>query len=73
MVIHASASPPALLQIDAVGTKRFDSQTGADREVQRILLELLTQMDGFDQSVNVKVSCYVCVCMHITAFCLDAV
>jgi ATP-dependent 26S proteasome regulatory subunit len=28
----------------------------ADREVQRILLELLNQMDGFDQSVNVKVS-----------------
>ena len=30
-------------------------KTGADREVQRILIELLTQMDGFDQSVNVKV------------------
>eukprot|EP00955_Chlamydomonas_euryale_P076961 362824-Chlamydomonas_euryale.AAC.10 len=30
-------------------------QTGADREVQRILMELLNQMDGFDQSVNVKV------------------
>lgn len=28
----------------------------ADREVQRILLELLNQMDGFDQNVNVKVS-----------------
>ena len=34
---------------------RFDAQHGADREVQRILLELLNQMDGFDQSVNVKV------------------
>jgi len=42
-------------EIDAIGTKRFDSQTGADREVQRILLELLNQMDGFDISVNVKV------------------
>jgi 26S proteasome regulatory subunit T3 len=42
-------------EIDAIGTKRFDSQTGADREVQRILLELLNQMDGFDQSTNVKV------------------
>ncbi|CAL1174271.1 unnamed protein product, partial [Cladocopium goreaui] len=31
-------------EIDAIGTKRFDSQTGADREVQRILLELLNQM-----------------------------
>lgn len=29
--------------------------TGADREVQRILMELLNQMDGFDQTVNVKV------------------
>ena len=42
-------------EVDAIGTKRFDSQTGADREVQRILLELLTQMDGFDQHTNVKV------------------
>merc|ERR1712113_1290492 len=29
--------------------------TGGDREVQRILLELLNQMDGFDQTTNVKV------------------
>lgn len=42
-------------EVDAIGTKRFDSQTGSDREVQRVLLELLTQMDGFDQSTNVKV------------------
>lgn len=49
---------PAIIfidEIDAIATKRFDAQTGADREVQRILLELLNQMDGFDQSVNVKV------------------
>ena len=31
------------------------AQSPADREVQRILLELLNQMDGFDQNVNVKV------------------
>jgi 26S proteasome regulatory subunit T3 len=42
-------------EIDAIATKRFDAQTGADREVQRILIELLNQMDGFDQSTNVKV------------------
>merc|ERR1712087_854339 len=41
--------------VDAVATARFDAQTGADREVQRILMELLNQMDGFDQTVNVKV------------------
>lgn len=48
-------------EIDAIATKRFDAQTGADREVQRILLELLNQMDGFDQSTNVK----VCVCVFL--------
>jgi 26S proteasome regulatory subunit T3 len=42
-------------EIDSIATKRFDAQTGADREVQRVLIELLTQMDGFDQSTNVKV------------------
>ncbi len=42
-------------EVDSIATARFDAQTGADREVQRILMELLTQMDGFDQSTNVKV------------------
>ncbi|KAH8354219.1 hypothetical protein KR084_003611 [Drosophila pseudotakahashii] len=42
-------------EIDAIATKRFDAQTGADREVQRILLELLNQMDGFDETSNIKV------------------
>ena len=31
-------------EVDAIATKRFDAQTGADREVQRILLELLNQV-----------------------------
>jgi len=54
----AKENSPAIIfidEVDAIATKRFDAQTGADREVQRILLELLNQMDGFDQSVNVKV------------------
>merc|ERR1719440_2686379 len=54
----AKENSPAIVfidEIDAIATKRFDAQTGADREVQRILLELLNQMDGFDQSTNVKV------------------
>lgn len=42
-------------EVDAIATKRFDAQTGADREVQRILLELLNQMDGFDQGTNIIV------------------
>eukprot|EP00126_Sphaerothecum_destruens_P010474 Sdes_comp20750_c0_seq4m16668 len=54
----AKENSPAIIfidEIDAIATKRFDAQTGADREVQRILLELLNQMDGFDQNDNVKV------------------
>ena len=54
----AKENAPAIVfidEIDSIATKRFDAQTGADREVQRILLELLNQMDGFDQSTNVKV------------------
>lgn len=54
----ARENSPAIIfidEIDAIATKRFDAQTGADREVQRILLELLNQMDGFDQAENVKV------------------
>merc|ERR1712241_657334 len=42
-------------EVDAIGTKRFDSGTGADREVQRILPEILTQMDGFDRTESIKV------------------
>lgn len=45
----AKENSPAIIfidEIDAIATKRFDAQTGADREVQRILLELLNQMDG---------------------------
>ena len=54
----AQENAPAIIfidEIDAIATKRFDAQTGADREVQRILLELLNQMDGFDQTTNIKV------------------
>lgn len=54
----ARENSPAIIfidEIDAIATKRFDAQTGADREVQRILMELLNQMDGFDQHSNVKV------------------
>merc|ERR1712038_1842893 len=54
----AKENSPAIIfvdEVDAIATKRFDAQTGADREVQRILLELLNQMDGFDQNTNVKV------------------
>lgn len=42
-------------ELDAVGTKRFDSDKSGDREVQRTMLELLNQLDGFASDDRVKV------------------
>lgn len=42
-------------EIDAIGSKRFGSEKQGDREVQRTMLELLSQMDGFDQTDRVKI------------------
>lgn len=37
-----------LCQVDAIGGRRFSEGTSADREIQRTLMELLSQLDGFD-------------------------
>eukprot|EP00878_Enallax_costatus_P001386 GHUV01001536.1.p1 GENE.GHUV01001536.1~~GHUV01001536.1.p1 ORF type:complete len:447 (+),score=137.91 GHUV01001536.1:262-1602(+) len=42
-------------EIDAIGTKRYESHSGGEREIQRTMLELLNQMDGFDALSEVKV------------------
>ena len=42
-------------EIDAVGTKRYDSNSGGEKEIQRTMLELLNQLDGFDSRGEVKV------------------
>jgi proteasome regulatory subunit len=42
-------------EIDAIGSKRLDSSTSGDREVQRTLMQLLSELDGFDSLENVKV------------------
>merc|ERR1712196_691497 len=42
-------------EIDSVGTKRYDSQSGGEKEIQRTMLELLNQLDGFDARTDVKV------------------
>jgi len=54
----AKEKQPAIVfidELDAVGTKRFDSELSGDREVQRTMLELLNQMDGFDAKEGIKV------------------
>lgn len=34
---------------------RYDSNSGGEREIQRTMLELLNQLDGFDSQTDVKV------------------
>lgn len=49
---------PAIIfidELDAIGTKRFDSEKAGDREVQRTMLELLNQLDGFSSNSQIKV------------------
>jgi 26S proteasome regulatory subunit T4 len=41
-------------EIDAIGGRRFSEGTSADREIQRTLMELLNQLDGFDELGKVK-------------------
>ncbi|XP_953936.1 26S proteasome subunit 4, putative [Theileria annulata] len=42
-------------EIDAIGTKRYDATSGGEKEIQRTMLELLNQLDGFDSQSDVKV------------------
>lgn len=54
----AKEKSPAIIfidEIDAIGTKRFDSDKSGDREVQRTMLELLNQLDGFGSEEQIKI------------------
>lgn len=54
----AKEKSPAIIfidELDAIGTKRFDSDKSGDREVQRTMLELLNQLDGFSSNERIKV------------------
>jgi 26S proteasome regulatory subunit T5 len=56
--IKAGTSSGAILfidEIDAIGTKRFGGDQSGDREVQRTMLELLSQLDGFSSNEMIKV------------------
>ena len=54
----AKEKAPAIIfidEIDSIGSKRLDSSTSGDREVQRTLMQLLSEMDGFESKQNVKI------------------
>eukprot|EP01128_Nolandella_sp_AFSM9_P003709 TRINITY_DN1626_c0_g1_i1.p1 TRINITY_DN1626_c0_g1~~TRINITY_DN1626_c0_g1_i1.p1 ORF type:complete len:421 (-),score=123.66 TRINITY_DN1626_c0_g1_i1:159-1349(-) len=58
MFSYAREHEPCIIfmdEIDAIGGRRFSQGTSADREIQRTLMELLNQMDGFDVLGKVKV------------------
>jgi 26S proteasome regulatory subunit T5 len=58
----AKEKAPAIIfidELDAIGTKRFDSDKSGDREVQRTMLELLNQLDGFSSDERIKA------CQHV--------
>lgn len=42
-------------ELDAIGSRRLTIATSGDREVQRTLMQLLSEMDGFDQRGDVKI------------------
>ncbi|MBR2254898.1 MAG: proteasome-activating nucleotidase [Candidatus Methanomethylophilaceae archaeon] len=42
-------------ELDSIGAKRLDVSTSGDREVQRTLMQLLSELDGFTPMSNVKI------------------
>jgi len=54
-------------EIDAIGGRRFSEGTSADREIQRTLMELLNQMDGFD-SLGQVCSCLLNILLLLDQF-----
>jgi len=58
MFSYAKEHQPCIIfmdEIDAIGGRRFSEGTSADREIQRTLMELLNQLDGFDDLGRVKI------------------
>ncbi|QLG61297.1 proteasome-activating nucleotidase Pan2 [Halorarum salinum] len=54
----ASEREPAVIfvdEIDAVAAKRTDSKTSGDAEVQRTMMQLLSEMDGFDERGEIRI------------------
>jgi 26S proteasome regulatory subunit T1 len=51
-------------EVDAIGGARFDDGAGGDNEVQRTMLELINQLDGFDPRGNIKVLMATNRCVH---------
>jgi 26S proteasome regulatory subunit T6 len=58
LFVMAREHAPSIIfmdEIDSIGSSRTDSSSGGDSEVQRTMLELLNQLDGFESHTNIKV------------------
>ncbi|KAL4482483.1 hypothetical protein ABPG72_001459 [Tetrahymena utriculariae] len=58
LFVMARQHAPCLIfidEVDSIGGTRIDSDRGGDSEVQRTMLELLNQLDGFETTNNIKI------------------
>lgn len=58
LFVMAREHAPSIIfmdEIDSIGSSRIESSSGGDSEVQRTMLELLNQLDGFEATKNIKV------------------
>lgn len=58
LFVMAREHAPSIIfmdEIDSIGSSRMESGGGGDSEVQRTMLELLNQLDGFEATKNIKV------------------
>jgi 26S proteasome regulatory subunit T6 len=59
LFVMAREHAPSIIfmdEIDSIGSARIEGSSGGDSEVQRTMLELLNQLDGFEPQQNIKVS-----------------
>lgn len=58
LFVMAREHAPSIIfmdEIDSIGSSRLGGGSGGDSEVQRTMLELLNQLDGFEATQNIKV------------------
>jgi len=58
LFVMAREHAPSIIfmdEIDSIGSSRVEGSSGGDSEVQRTMLELLNQLDGFESSQSIKV------------------
>jgi 26S proteasome regulatory subunit T6 len=58
LFVMARESAPSIIfmdEVDSIGSSRIEGSEGGDSEVQRTMLELLNQLDGFESASNIKV------------------